>query len=86
LLLGECKWVASPVGVGVIREFIEEKTPQSIAALCLKGGKERQVYQSFFTRARFTEPAQQGAVRLIQKNNNYPNISGFSGVACGHIG
>jgi len=57
LILGECKWGTNRVGLGVIRELIEEKTPKVLATLP-DNGKGWTVYHMFFARTGFTEPAQ----------------------------
>ena len=57
ILLGECKWGAKPVGRGVIRELIEDKTPLVLKALPNDEIKWT-VHYAFFGRAGFTEPAQ----------------------------
>jgi len=87
LLLGECKWGTNPVGLGVIRELIEEKAPKVLATLPSAGtdaGTGWQVHHFFFARAGFTEPAQQRAeasgarlVSLGEIDDSYQLIDGL---------
>ncbi len=58
ILLGECKWGANPVGRGVIRELIEDKTPLVMKELPHEESKWT-VHYAFFGRAGFTQPAQE---------------------------
>lgn len=58
LLLGECKWGTHRVGLGVIRELIEVKTPKVLATLPNQGDGWR-VHHYFFARTGFTDPAQE---------------------------
>ena len=58
ILLGECKWGANPVGRGVIRELIEDKTPLLMAELPNEETKWT-IHYAFFGRAGFTQPAQE---------------------------
>ena len=57
ILLGECKWGAAPVGRGLIRELVEDKTPKVLASLP-GAGNRWDVHYVFFARGRFTKPAQ----------------------------
>ncbi len=56
ILLGECKWGASAVDRGAMRELIEAKTPRVLKQLPDEGAGWR-VHYAFFTRAGFTDAA-----------------------------
>jgi uncharacterized protein len=58
LLLGEAKWQPDAVGRAVVRELIEEKTARVKAALP-DGGEGWRFFYAFFSRAGFTDTAQQ---------------------------
>ena len=57
ILLGECKWGVGAVARSVVRELIEEKTPQVLKELP-HDGAEWAVHYAFFARAGFTDAAQ----------------------------
>lgn len=57
ILLGECKWYTTPVGVSVIRELVA-KTPLVVP------GTDWRVSYAFFARTGFTPEAQQAAQAL----------------------
>jgi AAA+ ATPase superfamily predicted ATPase len=63
ILLGECKWGASRVGRGVIRELAGTKTPRVLEDLPA-GGEGWKVYYAFFARAGFTDAARAEAEAL----------------------
>lgn len=54
ILLGECKWGTKPVGLDVIQELIENKSPKVRQALP-EAGEGWSVHYAFFARAGFTE-------------------------------
>ena len=56
ILLGECKWGVGAVGRAVIRELVQEKTPQVLQTLP-ETGRDWQVHYTFFARAGFTDAA-----------------------------
>jgi hypothetical protein len=63
ILLGECKWGANAVGLDVIRDLIENKTPKVLKDLP-DAGEGWTVYYAFFARAGFTDPARDEARRV----------------------
>jgi len=56
VLLGECKWGADKVRRSVIRELVENKTPEVLKDLP-EDGEGWKVYYAFFARAGFTDAA-----------------------------
>lgn len=82
LLLGECKWLAEPVGPGVIQELVLEKTPKVLATLPEQGAHWHVDY-AFFARAGFTPAAvlvaQQHGVQLIDLDTLDQTLRAASG-------
>lgn len=60
ILLGECKWGGEPIGRGIVRELIEQKTPKVLAELPHQP-TDWTVHHIFFARAGFSTAAQQYA-------------------------
>ncbi|MEM7119558.1 MAG: ATP-binding protein [Chloroflexota bacterium] len=60
ILLGECKWGSDPIGRGIVRELVEQKTPKLLAELP-HTASDWMVHYIFFARAGFSASACQYA-------------------------
>ena len=60
ILLGECKWGADAVGLDVLRDLIEVKSPKALRDLP-GNGEGWQVRHALFARAGFTDATQAAA-------------------------
>lgn len=56
ILLGECKWGAEPVGLSVVSDLVERKTPRLRQSLP-NGGEGWSVHYALFSRVGTTNPA-----------------------------
>jgi AAA+ ATPase superfamily predicted ATPase len=60
ILLGECKWGATPIGRRIVRDLVETRAPRVIDKL--EG--EWQIHYAFFGRAGFTDAAREEAAKV----------------------
>ena len=67
ILLGECKWLATPIGRAVIRELID-KTPYVVPA------SDWQVYYAFFSKSGYTPEAISEAAKVNALLIDLPQI------------
>lgn len=69
ILLGECKWYATPIGRSIIRELID-KTKQVVPA------SDWQVYYAFFSKSGFTQEARAEAELVNALLIDLPRLDG----------